>query len=104
MRKKSRKDKIAAARDLLELGESATLKEIKKAYRTKAKKHHPDTACPDPEDNIEMHALTDAYKTLLDYCADYRFPLKQAELEDTDDEDWWMNRFGNDPLWGKGKG
>ena len=101
--KKSRNAKIIAARDLLDLGKSATLEEIKKAYRKKAKENHPDTADLDHKDNIAMHALTEAYQTLLDYCAGYRFPLKPEELE-PDDEDWWMNRFGDDPLWGKKKG
>ncbi|MEN8141977.1 MAG: J domain-containing protein [Thermodesulfobacteriota bacterium] len=104
MAKKTRKEKITAARDLLCLGESATLEEIKKAYREQAKKHHPDTAQTKSGNDVEMHALTDAYQTLLDYCAGYRFPLALDELETEDDEDWWMNRFGNDPLWGKGKG
>ena len=97
------KGKITAARDLLDLGESATLEEIKKAYREKAKENHPDTTALEHQESIEMHALTEAYQTLLDYCTDYRFPLVMDEIDASDDEDWWMNRFGNDPLWGKGK-
>ena len=104
MSKKTKKEKIAAARELLGLGESATLDEIKNAYRNQAKEHHPDTASPGSDDNIEMHILTDAYQTLLSYCTNFRFPLVIDELDSIDDEDWWMNRFGNDPLWGKGKG
>jgi preprotein translocase subunit Sec63 len=104
MGKQTKKEKIAAARKLLGLGESATLDEIKSAYRNKAKKHHPDIACSVSEDNIEMHTLTDAYKTLLNYCTNFRFPLVIDEQDTTNDEDWWMNRFGNDPLWGKEKG
>jgi hypothetical protein len=30
---------------------------------------------------------------------------KTSPDEDTplDDSEWWMNRFGNDPVWGKNK-
>jgi hypothetical protein len=48
-----------------------------------------------------MDRLTEAYNTLLEYCQDFRIPLKPSADDPTDDEDWWMNRFGNDPVWGK---
>ena len=48
-----------------------------------------------------MPRLTEAYDTLIDYCQDYKVPLKLSEDDPTDDEDWWMNRFCNDPVWGK---
>jgi len=97
--KKSRKGEIAAARDLLDLAKSATLEEIKKAYREKAKENHPDTTDLEHQESIAMHTLTEAYQVLLDYCTDYRFPLVVDELDTSDDEDWWMNRFGDDPMW-----
>ncbi len=99
---KNKNLRITAARDLLGLGESATLEEIKKAYRKKAKENHPDTTDPEHQESIDMHALTEAYQTLLNYCAGYRFPLASDELDDSGDEDWWMNRFGDDTHWGKG--
>lgn len=92
---------IIAAAELLNLGESATLAEIKKAYRAKAKLHHPDTAGSE-EERIEMHRLTEAYEVLLNYCQNFRFPLTPDEESLLDDHDWWMDRFGDDPLWGKG--
>ena len=70
MTRKTRRERIRAARDLLDLGESATIAEIKKAYRDKAKENHPDTAGPDNPGEISMARLTEAYETLIDYCQD----------------------------------
>ncbi|MBI5557552.1 MAG: J domain-containing protein [Deltaproteobacteria bacterium] len=91
-----------AAKDLLGLGEKANLAEIKKAYRSMSKKHHPDVAARQggEEGRRAMQEINDAYQTLLDYCRKYRFPLVMQE-EALDAEDWWFDRFGQDPLWGK---
>ena len=98
-KKKSRNERIIAARDLLGLSDRATLSEIKQAYRDKAHEHHPDIADPEREESIEMHLLNEAYHTLLDYCSSFSFPLEPDKKPPVDDEDWWMDRFGNDPIW-----
>lgn len=94
---------IKAAAELLGLGESATLAEIKKAYRRKSKKHHPDVrkTTKMKAENIQMHKLSESYETLLQYCAGYRFPLIPGEKEQFEAEDWWFERFGRDHHWGK---
>lgn len=108
MRTKSAKwEEIRAARELLDLDRSASLEEIKQAYRRKAKAHHPDLAAAGREGEVDgtaMPRLTAAYQTLTDYCCRYRIPLEPDQDSPVDAEDWWMQRFGNDPLWGKGKG
>lgn len=96
-------EKIVAARDLLGLEEKATLAEIKKAYRRLAKEHHPDLAGSregGEQRPVAMHEITAAYQVLLAYCQHYRFPLVMQQ-ESLDPEDWWLDRFGQDPLWGK---
>ncbi len=95
-------EKIVKVRDVLGLGESATLAEIKLAFRLYAKRHHPDLAEGDTESSGELQVVTEGYQTLMAYCAQYKFPLvlESSDLE-LDDEDWWMNRFGQDPVWGK---
>jgi len=107
MKKKVAKwEEIVAARDLLGLDNIASLEEIKQAYRRKAKAHHPDLTGSAPEvaeGAVEMHRLTEAYQTLTSYCFSYRISLEPDQDSQLDDEDWWMQRFGNDPLWGKGK-
>lgn len=94
--------KIQAARKLLGLGEQASLKEIKKAYRRASKKYHPDTVTDTVKKNkVTMPDIIDAYETLLAYCNNYIYPLEPAADEVMEAEDWWMDRFGQDPLWGK---
>ncbi|MFP3982611.1 MAG: J domain-containing protein [Desulfurivibrionaceae bacterium] len=98
--------KINAAREVLGLGEEATLAEIKEAYRRQAKRHHPDlTGAGDEsleqEQSRTMQEITAAYKVLLNYCDNFRYPLVRPDDEEMDPEDWWMDRFGQDPLWGK---
>jgi len=95
---------IQAAAELLGLGEKASLAEIKKAYRRLSKKHHPDVHRGPKEKTgkAAMQKLTESYQVLLQYCAEYRFPLIPGENEPLDGEDWWFERFGQDHLWGKG--
>jgi hypothetical protein len=38
------------------------------------------------------------------YCEQFRIPLVPSDGESIDPEDWWMDRFGRDPLWGKKEG
>lgn len=99
-------EKITQAKKVLQLQDTATLSEIKQAYRRMSKQYHPDLAdnSSDESDRI-MYALTEAYQVLLKYCKNYRYPLVMQDDQELEGEDWWMDRFGQDPLWGKqGKG
>ncbi len=95
---------IENARKLLCLGDRATLGEMKRAYYKLSKKHHPDKSREKhaPEDDM-MYRLTEAYNLLMRYCEEYRFPLVKSEGDIYDAEDWWMDRFGQDPLWSRRK-
>ena len=95
--------KITEAKDILGLADKATLADIKKAYRRMSKKHHPDLSAPDAgNDNGQfIHKILEAYEVLMDYCGNYKFPLVLEGGEELEAEDWWMDRFGQDPLWGK---
>lgn len=73
--------KILEAKDLLGLPDQATLAEIKKAYRR----------------------LTEACQVLLEYGKKYKIPLVPGEDQPLEGEDWWMERFGDDPLWSPGR-
>ncbi len=96
---------IFEAKELLGLGDKATAGEMKRAYRKLCKHHHPDLNNHKDEQNNEvMHKLTKAYDLLMRYCEQYRIPLLPGEAESMDPEDWWMDRFGRDPLWGKSEG
>ncbi len=97
-------EKIEMARDLLGLEQKATLAQIKDAFRRMSKKHHPDLAANRNKDEsqVRMHEITEAYQLLLHYCENFRYPLFIQD-ESLDAEDWWLDRFGQDPLWGKNK-
>lgn len=96
---------IEQAGELLELGEKATLSEIKMAYRRLCKRYHPDCSKGKERDNAErIYRLTAAYELLMEYCAAYRFPLTTPEndvLDPHDPDDWWMDRFGEHAFWKK---
>jgi len=92
------------ARITLGLEERASLGEIKSAYHRLSKKNHPDLHDDSREKTEAMSRITSAYELLRDHCTRYRIPLvPQEDANDPyDAEDWWMDRFGQDPLWGKG--
>lgn len=96
-------EKITAAKNILELEDKATLAEIKKAYRRMSKKHHPDLSSTNSskDNGRTMHKILEAYEVLMQYCRNYKFPMVLEGGEDLEAEDWWMDRFGQDPLWGK---
>ena len=101
MKRNSKWKNIAKARKLLHLGDTATIKQIKQSYRDLAKRHHPDTASPEEDGRaVDMEELKAAYHQLLEHCENHPVPLEQSD-DQVDDEDWWMDRFGHDPLWGK---
>ncbi len=98
---------IDRARRVLQLGDRATLGEIKRAYHRLCKAHHPDmqgNGQEDPQESEIMYRLTESYELLMRYCDEYRFPLRPQEGDIYDAEDWWMDRFGQDPLWSRKRG
>ena len=95
--------KIYEARKLLELPERATMDEIKTGYRSLIKKWHPDKRNAPDEECAEMtDRIINAYRTILDYCESYKYSFSEKEVKNyLSDEEWWFERFGEDPLWGK---
>jgi DnaJ-class molecular chaperone len=75
---------IEEARKLLNLDEEATLKEIKKAYRTLAHRHHPDKLTEDDSNESEtMKRLNWAYELLLNYCNEYKYSFREEDVART---------------------
>ncbi|ODS39030.1 MAG: hypothetical protein A7316_00715 [Candidatus Altiarchaeales archaeon WOR_SM1_86-2] len=97
-------DKVEEARKILGLEEKATLREIKNAYRKKAKKYHPDSSPGSKEECEEvMKKVNDAYETLINYCKNYVYSFKKEDVEGGEDAyAKYMKSFENDWLWGKG--
>jgi hypothetical protein len=98
---KSEWQDVFEAKELLGLGERATLGEIKRSYRRKCKEYHPDLVGDDKAKGDVMRKLTRAYDVLMKHYNQFRIPLVPRDGEVLEPEDWWMDRFGQDPLWGK---
>jgi hypothetical protein len=100
-----RYEEVTRARKLLELSESATMDEIRSSYRRLVRKWHPDVSSAGNEESAGMtRRLTEAYETLVAYCRVYRVPFTKDEVKKYESgEDWWLRRFGDDPVWGGGE-
>lgn len=98
-------DEINEARKFLELPEKATMAQIKSNYRKLLAKWHPDKH---DAKKIECNEMTQrivaAYEMIMDYCHQYQYSFSKDTIRrHLSPEEWWFERFGNDPLWGRGK-
>jgi len=89
---------IEEARRLLGLGETAKLKEIKRAFQTLAHRYHPDKNTIENVDEAEiMKRLNWAYKILMDYCNEYKYSFGQEDVArvypDEDDYNKWRENW-----------
>ena len=96
---------ILEAKDVLGLPEHASMDDIKARYRTLITRWHPDTCQEDRAQCEEMtKKLNAAYTIIRMYCEQYRYSFARADIENyMSPEEWWRDKFGNDPLWGKGR-
>lgn len=96
---------ITEARKLLELPEHATMDEIKAQYRELLGRWHPDTCSQDKDLCLEMtKKLIAAYEVIIAYCSQYRYSFTREEVSQyLSGQELWLERFGDDPLWGSGK-
>ena len=95
---------ITAAREVLELPETATMTSIKSSYRRLLAKWHPDKRGENEKVCNEMtRKIISAYKMIMDYCQHYQYSFsEEAVRRHLSPEDRWFEQFGNDPLWGNG--
>jgi len=43
-----------------------------------------------------------AYEIITVYCENYKYSFAREEVRRyLSVEEWWFDKFGNDPLWGK---
>lgn len=94
---RERWQEIAQARRLLKLPEHVSMADIKDAYRRRCLDLHPDHGAAETT-NHAMAELNRAYRVLMHYAEGYRIQLTPTE-HGMNDEDWWMHRFGQDPIW-----
>lgn len=96
---------ITEARKTLDLPEKATLETIKSNYRRLLSKWHPDKCRENPEFCKEMtQKIVSAYKIIIDYCNNYEYSFSEDTVKrHRSPEQWWLETFGNDPLWTSGE-
>jgi len=85
-------EEIDSARKLLGLGDAASLKEIKQAYREMAFRHHPDTG-EEGQDEEMMKKLNWAYKLLMEYCAHYAYSFEEEAVARTYPYDEYIRKY-----------
>jgi len=97
---------IRRAKKILGLGESATLKEIKKAYRNLVKKYHPDVELEKDikvEKEGKIREINWAYGVIMKYIEDYRYPFTPKEIKKQMGEETLWNNYAKDWMWGRGE-
>ncbi|MDQ7032065.1 MAG: J domain-containing protein [Desulfonauticus sp.] len=106
MRKRINFQDLEKAKNIFQLGDKACIQEIKQRYYALLKKWHPDKCSQSKTKALEMtQKIVEAYKLLIAYCEQYAIPLNKQEIKEDflDPEEWWRQRFGEDPLWGTAK-
>lgn len=95
---------ITEARNILELPETATRETIRAHYRRLLARWHPDKGRADQGTCHDMTVrIVEAYRILVDYCKNYQYSFAEETVrQHMSPEEWWADRFGQDPLWGRG--
>lgn len=93
---------LASAARLFDLGERATLKEIKKRHRELVKKHHPDAGAA--ADSETIRKVNAAYRVLMDYVTEYAFSFDEEEFYEQNPDERLRRQFFDESQWGKGSG
>ena len=86
-------DEIDEARKVLGLLDSASMREIKQAYRRLSFQFHPDQSNQDVKNDEAMKKINWAYKVLLDYCARYKYLFREEDIARAYPEEWNMKRY-----------
>jgi hypothetical protein len=95
---------IREAADFLGISDRASLNEIRLRHHDLMKEWHPDRSQHDPGLSHERTIiLKEAYEILLQYCMNHEFSFRIKDLAqdlECSPADYWMMRFGDDPIWG----
>jgi DnaJ-class molecular chaperone len=78
----SKFEEIDEARRILGLRETATMAEIKRAYRNLVHRYHPDKKPNGEYEDERFRRVQRAYEMILDFCKNYRYSFTEDKVED----------------------
>ena len=99
------KNTVVESAQVLGLNNRASIKDIKEAYKTLMQEWHPDT-CKEKKDTCKKMAqkITQAYSVLIEYSENCVIDFSGENISKKgtkrDQEEFWKEHFGSDPLWG----
>lgn len=95
---------VPEAADVFGITGKSSLNGIHARFRELAKEWHPDVSQHDPDrSHSTFIRIKEAYNILVDYGMNYELSFLPADLRqgtDYDSREFWMSRFGDDPIWG----
>jgi DnaJ-class molecular chaperone len=95
---------IPEAADVLGITDLASLNGIHARFRALVKEWHPDVSQHDPDrSHVTFIRIKEAYDLLVDYGMNYELSFRAEDIRngtDYDSREFWMSRFGDDPIWG----
>jgi hypothetical protein len=95
---------IPEAAEVFRITDRTSLNEIHARFRELVKEWHPDVSCHDPEiSHNTFIRIKEAYDILVNYCMNFEISFRAEDIRqgtDYDSHEFWMSRFGNDPIWG----
>ena len=88
-------EQVGEARQLLGLGEVATMRQIKQAYRSAANRYHPDRCKEaDKAKCAEMMIqINQAYELIMKYCSQYTYSFGEEDVRRTYPHDEFLRKY-----------
>jgi DnaJ-class molecular chaperone len=95
---------IPGAAEVLGITGRASLNRIHTRYHELVKEWHPDVSSHDAHlSHITFIRIKEAYDILVEYGTNYELSFRAEDIckgTDYDSQEFWMSRFGDDPIWG----
>jgi len=95
---------VPEAASVLGITGRASLNAVHARYRELAKEWHPDVSTHDPDrSHTTFIRIKEAYDILVEYGMNYELSFLAEDIRKGtgyDSQEFWMNRFGEDPIWG----
>ncbi len=94
-------EQLKEALEIFDIGERASLEQIKQRHRKLVKRYHPDQRQKPGKKDIRR--INAAYEVLMTYCSSYHYCFSEAEFLEQAPKERLRRQFEGDPLWGGGK-